>query len=104
MFEATSIKGKLLPPHYPDSSNAVVTILAKDKHTGKGILAKLVQTLHHPRYKVGGHKEKGEFVVVVVICLPKTPPLRVKVFPEVGNGLGFCILIGVDSLESIQVE
>lgn len=48
MFEATYIKGELLPPHYPDSSNAVVTILAKDKHTSKGILAKLVQTLHHP--------------------------------------------------------
>ena len=47
-IEATYIEGELLAPHNPDSSDAIVTILAKNEDAGKGILAKFVQTLHHP--------------------------------------------------------
>ena len=97
----THLKGQLLTAKKPHSRDGEFVVLAKDEHGGKRVLVQLVNSLEHPTDQIGSHETHLQIVVVLVVCLPQAPSFLVKIFPEVGNGLFYNILVAVRTLECI---
>ncbi|GMT10606.1 hypothetical protein PFISCL1PPCAC_1903 [Pristionchus fissidentatus] len=88
----------------PDSGDGRVVVSSEEADGSERVLLQLLESLVHATNEVAAHESERELLGELVLSIPDGPVLLVEVLPEVGDGLGKSVLIGVGSLEGVEDE
>jgi len=88
----------------PKTLDLSVTGFSEDAHACEGILVQFVQTLVHAFDQVFDLEGQPQVLGELVLAHPDGVVLLVQILPEVGDGFGLDVFVGIDALELVEDE